>query len=169
MQAIMTQDSIAGKILLIRGCKVILDVDLAELYGVSTKALNQAVKRNKARFPEDFMFCLSKQEKEEVVTNCDHLEKLKFSPYLPYAFTEHGALMLANVLNSKRAAEVSILIIRVFIKLREMLSSHKELASKITQLEFKVESHDKEIHAIFSAIRKLMVIPKGNKRKIGFK
>jgi hypothetical protein len=100
--------------LLIRGEKVIVDADLAEFYGVQTKVLNQAVKRNKDRFPEDFMFRLTKVEKVEPVTNCDHLEKLKFSPKTPQVFTEHGAIMAANVLNSTRAIEVSVYIVRAF-------------------------------------------------------
>ncbi len=101
-------ERIGRRILLIRGQRVMLDADLAELYRVPTKALNQAVKRNPARFPSDFMFRLTRREKQEVVTNCDHLRNLKFSPVLPSAFTEHGALMLASVLNSRRAVEVSV-------------------------------------------------------------
>ena len=106
--------TIQNRILLIRGEKVIVDADLAEFYGVSTKVLNQAVRRNKERFPEDFMFQLNKNEKVEVVTNCDHLEKLKFSPVNPLVFTEHGALMAASILNSQRAVEVSLFIVRAF-------------------------------------------------------
>ena len=165
---IVRDEGIARKIRMIRGQRVMLDTDLAELYGVTTKALNQAVKRNRQRFPADFMFQLSKHEKQEVVTNCDHLQKLKFSPNLPYAFTEHGALMLANVLNSARAVEMSLAIIRVFVKLREMLSAHKELARKLGQLENRIEKHDEEIHAIFEAIRQIMVPSENPKRKIGF-
>ena len=100
-----------------------LDADLAELYGVPTKALNQAVRRNKDRFPTDFMFRLTRQEKTEVVTNCDHLQKLKFSPVLPYAFTEHGAVMLANILNAPNAIKVSVYVVRAFVKLRELIAS----------------------------------------------
>jgi hypothetical protein len=107
-------EQIARRILLLRGHRVMLDADLAELYGVPTKALNQAVRRNKDRFPPDFMFRLTKQEKTEVVTNCDHLQKLKFSPVLPYAFTEHGAVMLANILNAPRAIKVSVYVVRAF-------------------------------------------------------
>lgn len=105
-------ERIERSILLIQGQKVILDIDLAELYGVPTKALNQAVKRNKDRFPPDFMFRLTKKEKEEVVTICDHLEKLKFSPALPNVFTEHGTIMLASVLNSKRAIKTTLPFVR---------------------------------------------------------
>ena len=145
-----------------------LDADLADLYGVPTKALNQAVRRNINRFPADFMFRLTKEEKQEVVTNCDHLAKLKFSPSLPYAFTEHGALMLGNVLTSERAIEVSLMVVRTFVQLREMLSSHKELAAKLEALERKVGGHDQAIAGLIDAIRQLMAPPAQNKRPIGF-
>jgi hypothetical protein len=122
-------ERIERAILSIRGEKVMLDSDLAQLlYGVPTKVLNQAVKRNLSRFPPDFMFQLTKTEKAEVVTNCDHLIHLKFSSNLPYAFTEHGALMLANVLNSERAAQTSVMVVRAFVRLRQMLASNAELA-----------------------------------------
>ena len=146
-----------------------LDSDLAKLYGVSTKALNQAVKRNTDRFPKDFMFRLTQQEKSEVVTNCDHLSKLKFSPTMPFAFTEHGAIMVANVLNSERAVEVSIYVVRAFVKLREMLGTHKALAQKLAELERQVESHDSHIRSLFEAIRQLMEPPTQKSRRIGFK
>jgi phage regulator Rha-like protein len=112
-----------------------LDADLAALYRIPTKALKQAVKRNIDRFPSDFMFELTEEEKNEVVTNCDHLAKLKFSSYLPYAFTEHGALMLANVLNSRKAVQASVQIVRTFIRLRELLATHKDLARKLEEME----------------------------------
>lgn len=115
----LTSTSIERRILLIRGQKAMLDTDLAALYGVPTKVLNQAVKRNRHRFPADFMFRLTEDEKAEVVTICDHLQKLKFSPVLPYAFTEHGAIMLASVLNSKKAVRISVYVVRAFVKLRE--------------------------------------------------
>ena len=114
MKALIPGELIEKKILLIRGEKVMLDSDLAELYGVPTKALNQAVKRNKERFPDDFMFQLAKTEKDEVVTNCDHLSRLKFSPNLPFAFTEHGAIMAATILNSPVAVQTSIHVVRTF-------------------------------------------------------
>jgi len=164
----MPTESVANRILLIRGAKVMLDADLAELYGVPTKALNQAVKRNAERFPADFMFQLSGKEKEEVVTNCDHLARLKFSRTLPYAFTEHGAPMLGNVLKSDRAIEVSLMVVRTFVQLREMLSSHKELASKLEALERKLGSHDQAIAGLIDAIRQLMAPPAQSKRPIGF-
>ncbi|MBI4754081.1 MAG: ORF6N domain-containing protein [Betaproteobacteria bacterium] len=161
-------EAIAERILLIRGVKVMLDADLADLYGVPTKALNQAVRRNSERFPADFMFQLGKDEKLQVVTNCDHLAKLKFSSALPYAFTEHGALMLGNVLRTDRAIQVSLHIVRAFVELREMLSTHKELAAKLDALERKVGSHDQAISGLMNAIRKLMRSPAGSPRPIGF-
>lgn len=157
-------------ILVIRDQNVILDADLAVLYGVSTRALNQAVKRNKERFPEDFMFRLTRGEKEEVVTECDHLKRLKFSPTLPYAFTEHGALMVASVLNSPIAVQVSIRIVRVFIRLREALVSHKSLRRRLKALGKKYDVHDAQIKEIFAAFRALMEPPPGvAKRRIGFR
>ena len=123
------------RILLIRGEKVIIDADLAEFYGVPTKRLNEQVKRNKDRFPEDFMFQLTSEEKAEVVANCDHLEKLKFSKTLPYAFSEHGALMAASVLNTTHAIEMSVFVVRAFVQLRRTIADHKKLSRKINQLE----------------------------------
>jgi phage regulator Rha-like protein len=161
-------ERIEGKILLIRNQKVMVDRDLAELYGVTTKRLNQQVKRNKNRFPLDFMFQLKSAEKKEVVTNCNHLKNLKYSPNLPYVFTEHGALMLASVLNSSRAVEISIYVVRAFIKLREILSTHKELARKLKELELKIDSHDQQIQAIFEVINQLISPPEKPKRKVGF-
>ena len=159
---------VATRILQLRGQRVMLDADLAELYGVETKVLNQAVKRNTERFPMDFMFQLTAAEKHEVVTNCDHLARLKFSASLPYAFTEHGALMLGNVLKSSRAVEVSLLVVRAFVQIREMLSTHKELAAKLDQLERKVSSHDQAIAGLIDAIRQLMTPPATTRRGIGF-
>ena len=160
---------IERRILLIRGQKVMLDVDLAGLYGVPTKVLNQAVKRNKNRFPTDFMFRLTKDEKTEVVTNCDHLQKLKFSPVLPYAFTEHGAVMLASVLNSEKAVQISVYVVRAFLKLRELMSAHPEIARKLSELERTVASHDVHIKTLFDAIRELMASPDSRQRRIGFR
>lgn len=162
---IMATARIERAILQIRGDKVMLDLDLATLYGVSTKALNQAVKRNENRFPSDFMFQLTEAEKLKVVTNCDHLARLKFSPYLPYAFTEHGALMLANVLNSERAAQTSVMVVRAFVKLRQMLASNTELAAKLEALEKK---YDVQFKVVFQAIRQLMSPAKTKHREIGF-
>ncbi len=162
-------ESIENRILRIRGINALIDTDLAELYGVTTKALNQAVKRNKDRFPHDFVFQLNKKEKIEVVTNCDHLARLKYSPALPYAFTEHGAIMAANVLKSDRAVKVSVYVVRAFVKLREALLTQKEFAGKLRELEQKVEKHDVTIHYLVHAISRLMQPPDPQKtRKIGF-
>ena len=165
MEAIVPIEVIEKKIILIRGQKVMLDADLAEIYGVPTKALNQAVKRNIQRFPEDFMFQLTEQEKEEVVTNCDHLRRLRFSPRMPYAFTEHGAIMLPAVLNSPIAVQASIQVVRVFVRLRQMLASNAELSRKLDALEKK---YDYQFKIVFDAIRQLMTPPEPDKRKIGF-
>jgi len=167
--SIIPLEHVASRILLVRGQKVMLDTDLAELYGVTTKRLNEQVKRNRHRFPEDFGFQLTAKERAEVVANCDHLARLKFSPSLPYAFTEHGAIMAASVLNSSRAVEVSIFVVRAFVKLREMLSSNKRLAQKLNELERKLTTHDQAITELIEAIRQLMVPPESKKkRSIGF-
>ena len=161
-------ETVVRRILLIRAKKIMLDTNLAELYNVPTKALNQAVRRNIERFPADFMFQLTKQEKQEVVTNCDHLVKLKFSPTLPYAFTEHGALMLGNVLKSDRAIEISLLVVRTFVQLREILATHKDLATKLEALERKIVSHDQAIAGLIDAIHQMMTHPVQSKHPIGF-
>ena len=168
MKQTLVVPSVEQSILLIRGHRVMLDADLARLYGVSTKALNQAVKRNGGRFPMDFMFRLTETERREVVTICDHLHHLKFSATLPYAFTEHGAIMLASVLSSQRSVEVSVFVVRAFVKLREKLSAHRKLAQKLTELERKIETHDERIRSLFNAIRQLMVPPELPRRRIGF-
>ena len=121
VSALVAPELISRRILLIRNHKVMLDTDLAELYGVETRALNQAVRRNIERFPADFMFQLTKEEKREVITNCDHLARLKFSPKLPRVFTEHGAIMAATVLNSPPAVAMSVYVVRAFIRMREQL------------------------------------------------
>ena len=165
----LTIKNIENRILFLRGQRVMIDADLADLYGTTTKALNQAVKRNKDRFPSDFMFQLNAGEKSEVVTNCDHLKGLKYSRTLPYVFTEHGAIMAANVLNSSRAVEMSVFVVRAFVKLREMLSTHKDLERKLTELEKKVGKHDDAIKAIILTIRELMgEKSKAKTKKIGF-
>lgn len=167
-KAIVPIDPIDSRILLLRGYRVMLDADLAEIYGTTTKALNQAVKRNRDRFPAEFMFQLNRREKDEVVTKCDHLRRLKYSPTLPFAFTEHGAVMLASVLNSAAAVQASIAVVRAFIRLREILAAHKQLARKLDQLEERIEGHDQEITAIFEAIRELMQPPQKPGKRIGF-
>lgn len=175
-QSIVPTELVEERILLIRGLRVMIDADLASIYGVTTKRLNEQVKRNKARFPADFMFNLTEEEKAEVIANCDHLKNLKFSPVSPNAFTEHGAVMLASVLNSPIAVEASIQVVRAFVRMRSILFAHKELAKKLEELEKK---HDTQAHkteaqykAVLELIRKVI---KGQtpaqqaKRKIGFK
>ena len=163
---------ITAKILLIRGQRVMIDADLAELYGVSTRVLNQAVKRNAARFPEDFMFQLTSEEKLKVVTNCDHLNKLKFSRSLPFAFTEHGAIQAANVLNSPQAAKIGAYVVRAFVQLRELLTSNKELTQRLNELEGHIErklkSHDQAIAGLIKTLRQMMAQDEPEKRPIGF-
>ncbi len=163
-------DRIATHIVPLRGQRVILDRDLAALYGVPTRALNQAVKRNRDRFPDDFLFQLTDQEQSDLTNAFAHLNKLKFSRTAPYAFTEHGAIMVASVLSSPRAVEVSVLVVRAFVKLREMLFTHKELAKKFIELESRLANHDVAIHQLLVAIRRLMEPPPAPpKRKIGFR
>lgn len=161
----VTVTRIEQTITVIRSDKVMLDSDLADMYGVTTKALNQAVARNKDRFPSDFMFRLTESEKLKVVTDCDHLAKLKFSPNMPYAFTEQGVAMLSSVLKSKRAVAVNIEIMRVFVKLRQLLLTHADLARKLDALENK---YDAQFKIVFDAIRELMTPIEKQKRKIGF-
>jgi hypothetical protein len=169
-RAIVPIESVQQRIVFLRGQRVIIDTDLARLYGVTTKALNQARKRNPDRFLPDFMFRLTPAEKKEVVTNCDHLQSLKFSPQLPFAFTEHGAVMAANVLSSPKAIAASVFVVRAFIKLRELLSTHHELAAKLGELELRLQNHDEQILSIFDAIRQLMEDPEDPpKSPIGFK
>jgi hypothetical protein len=165
-----TTVDITTLIVIVRGKRVILDRDLAGLYGTTTKRLNEQVKRNRGRFPEDFMFQLTKKEKAEVVAICDHLAKLKFSPGLPNAFTEHGAIMVASVLNTEKAIRISVFVVRAFVKLREMLSTHKELAHKLAELERKLQNHDESIKSLMVAIRQLMRPPEPEtpKKRIGF-
>ncbi len=146
-----------------------MDADLAEAYGVPTRRLNEQVKRNRNRFPEDFMFQLTSDEKAEVIANCDHLSKLKFSKALPFVFTEHGAIMAASVLNSSKAVEVSIFVVRAFVQLREVIAGHRELARKIAQLERKLSDHDDQILVMVEAIKQLMdPKPPPKPRRIGF-
>ena len=158
-------ERIDRSILMMRGQRVMLDVDLANLYGVSTKRLNEQVKRNRQRFPADFMFQLTAKEKAEVVAICDHLQKLRFSPALPYAFTEHGAIMLASVLNSPVAVQVSVQIVRAFTKLREAVKSNKAVLRRLSQIE---EKYDAQFRVVFDAIRQLMKPPEPKRRRIGF-
>ena len=160
---------IGQRIYVIRSQKVMLDSDLAELYRVPTFRLNEAVKRNQARFPADFMFQLTKEETASLTSQIAMSNTGRGGRRtLPYAFTEHGVAMLSSVLNSKRAVQVNLLIIRAFVKLREMLSTHKDLARKLEDLEKKYETHDVQIKAVFDAIRKLIEQPVAPHRRIGF-
>jgi len=161
----LREENISQKILTVRGHSVILDSDLADLYRVTTSALNQAVKRNARRFPEDFAFRLTTKEKEEVVTKCDHLSRLKFSPVLPFAYTEHGTIMAASVLNSQRAVETSVFVVRAFVLMRETMASHRGLAQRLSVLE---TTYDARFRVVFDAIRALMEPPKTPRRRIGF-
>ncbi len=155
-------------ILLIRGQRVIVDTDLAALYRVKTKALNQAIKRNRERFPSDFMFRLAPEEKAEVVTSCD-LRKLRFSPVLLAAFTELGTLMAAAVSNSPRAIAVGGYVVRAFVCLRDAVMSHQEPARKLRDLKKKLAEHDERFAEVCEAIRELMQrAPVPPKRRIGF-
>ncbi len=164
-QSVIPQDTITSKILTLRDKKVMLDRDLAQLYEVSTKVLNQAVKRNIRRFPEDFMFQLSKEETKQLVTNCDRFASLKHSSITPHAFTQEGVAMLSSVLNSERAILVNIQIMRAFTRLREMLSTHIDLKRKIENMEKK---YDAKFKVVFETIKQLLEPPKKPKKKIGF-
>lgn len=161
---------IEERILLIRGEKVLVDGDLAEFYGVPTKRLNEQVKRNKRRFPEDFVLNLNAREKAEVVARCDHLAKLKFSKGLPNVFTEHGALMAASVLNTSRAVEVSVFIVRAFVKMRQTIAGNKELGRRLDELERRLADHDAWIIHLIRAVRQLAApeLP-AERRRIGFR
>ena len=170
LREILPHEAIRQKILLIRGQKVMLDSVLATLYGVTTFNLNKAVKRNLIRFPEDFMFQLTPEEFKSLRFQIGISKKGKGGRrYLPYVFTEQGVAMLSTVLHSKRAILVNIAIMRTFVKIREILSTHKELAYKLSQLERKIEKHDEEIRTIFDAIRQLMSPPTKRKHQIGFR
>lgn len=164
-ESIVPVERIQRTILFIRGEKVMLDKDLAILYGVETKVLNQAVKRNLDRFPLDFMFQLDHKEKEQVVTNCDHLSDLKFSPTLPYAFTEQGVAMLSSVLRSQRAVEVNIAIMRTFVQLRKILADNSRLRQKIESLECK---YDEQFQQVFAVLEQMLIDDPEDKKQIGY-
>ena len=167
MAGIISVEIIATKILGIRGKRVMLDSDLAKLYGVKTKNLNKAVKRNMERFPDDFMFKLSKEEAENLRFQIG-TSKRGGRRYLPYVFTQEGVSMLSSVLNSKRAIRVNIVIMRAFVKLRVIISTNKVLAFKLKELESKIEKHDTDIKDIFEAIRQLIGIPHEHRKISGF-
>jgi len=167
--ALVPIEVIISKIIFVRGEKVLLDRDLAELYGVETKVLKQAVRRNIKRFPNDFMFELTKEEFENwrsqfVTSNADKMGLR----YRPMTFTEQGVAMLSSILRSNRAIEVNIAIMRAFVQLRKMISSHKELAHKLSELEQRLEGHDEQIRVIFEAIKQLMAPPEKPGKRIGF-
>ena len=166
---IVPLETIEQKIFLVRGQKVMLERDLAELYGVETKVLKQAVKRNIKRFPDDFMFVLSKEEfanwRSQFVTSKSDKMGLR---HAPMAFTEQGVAMLSSVLRSPRAVQVNIEIVRVFVCLRQILSTHKELARKLAEIELRLQNQDEQIQTIFEAIRQLMTPLESPRKRIGF-
>lgn len=162
---VVPAERIERAIFSIRGEKMMLDSDLAELYGVETKRLNEQVRRNPNRFPPDFMFQLTAGEWESLRSQFATLKRGEHRKYLPYAFTEHGALMLANVLNSERAAQTSVMVVRAFVRLRQMLASNAELAPKLDAMEKK---YDAQFKVVFDAIRQLMSPPEPKRREIGF-
>ena len=161
-------DTVESAIHLIRGQRVMLDSDLAAIYGVTTKRLNEQLRRNRDRFPLDFAFQLTAQEftnlKSQFATSSSHGGKRK----VPWAFTEHGAIMLASVLNSAVAIDASVRVVRAFVRLREMISANAELAAKFAQLERRLDSHDEAIAQLFAAIRQLLAPAPEKKREIGF-
>jgi len=162
---------IESRIVEIRGLKVMLDNDLAELYGVPTKRLNEQIRRNIERFPEDFMFQLTVDEfdclRSQIATSNSGAGR-GGRRHLPLAFTEHGTIMAASVLNSPRAIETSVYVVRAFVRIRELISTHKELSHKLDELERKVSGHDQAIAGLINAIRQLMAQPEPKKRPIGF-
>jgi hypothetical protein len=162
-------ESIERRIFLIRGQKIIIDADLAQLYGVTTKRLNEQVKRNRDRFPEDFMFRLSLEEGKSILalrSQIATLERGQHLKYAPYAFTEHGTVMVANVLNSPVAVHASIQVVRAFVRLREIMATHKDLVRSLKQMEKK---YDRKFKVVFDAIRELMAPPiSSSRRQIGF-
>ncbi len=165
MADIVQIETIASKIFIIRGLKVMIDRDLADLYDVNTKALNQAVKRNEQRFPNDFMFKLNKEEKNELVTNCDRFNILKHSSALPNAFTEQGVAMLSSVLRSERAIQVNIQIIRTFTKLRQILLGNEELRKELQELK---QITEERFRIVFQTLDQLLIYEDKPKTKIGF-
>lgn len=171
-KSLVPNELIASRILLIRDQKVMVDSDIAELYGVTTKRLNEQVKRNINRFPENFMFeQLTKEEKAQVVANCDHLENLKFSPVLPKVFTEHGIIMVANVLTSERAIQMSIRIVEVFVQMRKMFTDNLSLKLDIEEIKKKLTSHSKNIELVFNYLDELIEKKENEKprKQIGYK
>jgi len=169
-QHVVPLERVERSILILRGHRVILDSALAALYGVPVKRLNEQVKRNIDRFPYDFAFTLTGKEHEALRSQSATLETGRGAhrKYLPRAFTEHGALMAASVLNSPKAVEMSILVVRTFVRLRQLLATNRQLAAKLDELERKLAAHDKNIVALFQTVRSLMAVPEKPKRRIGF-
>ncbi len=172
---IMTKSAIAivkkvdSRISFLRGQKIILDIDLAELYGVSVKRLNEQVKRNARRFPPDFLFRLSRVEHDNLRSQIATSSPVHGGRrYLPYAFTEHGAIMAATVLNSKRAIEMSLFVVRAFVRMRETLVMNQQIVAKLAELERRLESHDADIQEIIETVRELMAPLPATSRRIGF-
>ena len=172
--SIIPEEIIMNKILVIRDSRVMIDRDLAELYGVTTKRLNEQVKRNAKRFPNHFMFQLTNDEKEYLVANCDHLKSLKYSPYLPYAFTEHGTIMLANVLNSEQAIATGIKVVEAFITMREMLLKNGAAQNEIELIKKQLEEQGKKIVLVFEYLKQFEKLKQEevdfkNRKRIGYK
>jgi hypothetical protein len=167
-KALVPVERIERLIYLIRGQKVMLDSDLAEIYGVTTRRLNEQVRRNLDRFPSDFAFQLTRQELTNLMSQFATSSSYGGRRKLPWVFTEHGAIMLASVLSSPVAVHASVQVVRAFVRLREMLASNRELAQKLTELERKLEGHDAAIHNLFEAIRQLLNSPEPPRKQIGF-
>ncbi len=178
MKSLVPVEHIEQRIYLMHGLKVMLDADLARIYGVTTKRLNQQVRRNLKRFPQDFMFQLTKEEADSLRLQNATLNSIgrgRHRKYRPYVFTEYGAVMLSSVLSTRIAVEASVQIARAFVKLRELLNTHRELAAKLEAIERRLSSHDAELgeqadqlRAVFKAIHRLMEPPKKPRRRIGF-
>ena len=169
-KSLVTTEDITRAIIILRGHRILLDSELAKIYGTTTKRLNEQIKRNRDRFPKDFMFQLTTEEAErsrsQIATlNSGRGQNIK---YRPYAFTEHGAIQVANVLNSPRAIAMGVYVVRAFVQLRDLFASNKTLAQKFSELEHKLKKHDDAITAILSAIRELMNPPMPKRRGIGF-
>jgi hypothetical protein len=160
--------SIEDLIIELRGQNILIDSDIASLYGVTTKRLNEQVKRNQNRFPSDFMFRLTKEEKNKLLINFQRFNKLKYSNSNPNAFTEHGAIMLASILNSEVAVHTSIQIVRAFTKMRSMLATNQDLAKKINNIEEKLSEHDSQIKDVIAVIKSMILPNKASNKKIGF-
>ena len=154
----------------VRGKNVLVDADLAEIYGVTTKRLNQQVRRNLDRFPEDFVFQLNANEKNEVVTNCNHLARLKFSKAMPWVFTEHGAIMAGMVLNSPQAVAMSVYVVRAYVQMREQIAANAAILKRLAEIDGKLLEHDDALLAIWRQLEPLLAPPMEEpKRRIGFR